>query len=646
MPGNNDVSFEVQVATGNRWTTDSIHPREAPAIKKAESLVAANNHDGVRILKESGNYKPRVVFEKACTGRPEKAITISTVTKAPFCKTYKDFYTFEARRTIGRLLRQYLDQEGMTALELLHDKWNLKNLQANDKLFLQAVHRIAGIQARSDNVDVRERIDFLFRTTKKLARRAADFEEIRKGEKHLKEKGIGPVLKWLAKGVSEENIDFCLDILLATHLAEVKDWSRKIERLLNILDKNPSDEAQARIDGVLAEILDGATALKEVLGPQKDMASALETMAQLAMGTYKTSSSRIKSSALGKLNQALSDYDLVLTRTVLLDRISQEFYGVKPLTDQTEASDRDAFLSIAGKVLSSFGLEGGPAMAEAVTRRMRMVCGRDGHDLSPEEGIAKVLAMFSGKAGQLGYLLDLSSGEFGQKNRVIVLQRMFNLIKRIKKFDELLPDNSSKDEKLALANWLFDRLGPSILPDEVSMMISVKIASLSGEDPEKVLKKLGDKVEKAADIADSAEDLDLSPSEFERIISETVSQGSALQEPVALPRRSFKKGETIFTRGDPGDEAYLIVAGTVELTVSNGDARRVLATISRGDIFGEMALIQNAPRMATAKAMEKTVVSIMSQEDYKKSIDKVTEVNRMIPRLLEVFSERLRAQVH
>jgi CRP/FNR family transcriptional regulator, cyclic AMP receptor protein len=66
-----------------------------------------------------------------------------------------------------------------------------------------------------------------------------------------------------------------------------------------------------------------------------------------------------------------------------------------------------------------------------------------------------------------------------------------------------------------------------------------------------------------------------------------------------IPAREFKAGDTIFKEGDDARELFVIQSGKVEIRLGN----RVLETFSDYNIFGEMALIDAAPRSATAMAI-------------------------------------------
>ena len=63
-----------------------------------------------------------------------------------------------------------------------------------------------------------------------------------------------------------------------------------------------------------------------------------------------------------------------------------------------------------------------------------------------------------------------------------------------------------------------------------------------------------------------------------------------------LKEKSFPSGATVFKAGDEADYAYLIGKGTVDIVSNSG---KVLDTLERGDLFGEMALLDDTVRSAT-----------------------------------------------
>lgn len=97
----------------------------------------------------------------------------------------------------------------------------------------------------------------------------------------------------------------------------------------------------------------------------------------------------------------------------------------------------------------------------------------------------------------------------------------------------------------------------------------------------------------------------------------------------------FQPGQIIVTQGTPGQAFYLIIAGRVEI-LRDGHS---LGAFGTGDFFGEMALLDQAPRSATIKAIEQTECLMLSSWDFKAQLEKYPSI---AVKLLEVLSRRLR----
>ena len=93
-----------------------------------------------------------------------------------------------------------------------------------------------------------------------------------------------------------------------------------------------------------------------------------------------------------------------------------------------------------------------------------------------------------------------------------------------------------------------------------------------------------------------------------------------------LQRQAFKPGDIIFKDGEEGRMAYIIQAGEVEIIKQIDDKENILGTIGEGGIFGEMALIDMKPRMASARAVQATTVICINQQMFE---DKMRTTNRL-----------------
>jgi hypothetical protein len=82
-----------------------------------------------------------------------------------------------------------------------------------------------------------------------------------------------------------------------------------------------------------------------------------------------------------------------------------------------------------------------------------------------------------------------------------------------------------------------------------------------------------------------------------------------------VPSETFRPGEMIFHQGDLSrSEAYLIDEGRVEVRRRNGEHERVLRTLMRGDLLGEVALFRDAPHSATAVALERVTLIVIPSD--------------------------------
>jgi CRP-like cAMP-binding protein len=97
----------------------------------------------------------------------------------------------------------------------------------------------------------------------------------------------------------------------------------------------------------------------------------------------------------------------------------------------------------------------------------------------------------------------------------------------------------------------------------------------------------------------------------------------------------FKKGATIIHEGTTGSNAYLLLSGSVEVYKKVGDEKLVLSRLVKGNIFGEMSLVDDKPRSATIVALEDTEVRILSRERFESMLEQ--NPRAVIPLLKQVF---------
>jgi len=98
---------------------------------------------------------------------------------------------------------------------------------------------------------------------------------------------------------------------------------------------------------------------------------------------------------------------------------------------------------------------------------------------------------------------------------------------------------------------------------------------------------------------------------------------------------SFPAGHTIFSAGDPGSVMYVILEGEVELSI-NGSVVEILGP---GEPFGEMALIEHAPRVATVTTRTACRLVVVSEKRF---LFMVQQTPHFALQIMRVMAERLR----
>lgn len=98
-------------------------------------------------------------------------------------------------------------------------------------------------------------------------------------------------------------------------------------------------------------------------------------------------------------------------------------------------------------------------------------------------------------------------------------------------------------------------------------------------------------------------------------------------------QRRLASGELLFREGDPGYEAYLIESGAMEVYVERPEGDRVLARLGPDDLFGEMALVGDQARSASARASEPTVLTAITHDMLSDHLERASPLLRHLLRV-------------
>jgi CRP-like cAMP-binding protein len=104
--------------------------------------------------------------------------------------------------------------------------------------------------------------------------------------------------------------------------------------------------------------------------------------------------------------------------------------------------------------------------------------------------------------------------------------------------------------------------------------------------------------------------------------------------------KEFPKGTVLFQEGEPGKDMFVLQSGKISISKKVRDVEKVLAVLGPGEFFGEMAIISNKPRNATATVMEDAKLLVIDPKTFEAMIRGNAEIAvRMIKKLAERLSE-------
>jgi CRP-like cAMP-binding protein len=99
-----------------------------------------------------------------------------------------------------------------------------------------------------------------------------------------------------------------------------------------------------------------------------------------------------------------------------------------------------------------------------------------------------------------------------------------------------------------------------------------------------------------------------------------------------LRLRRYRKDETIFHQGDPGDALYVVASGRVKVVLPSPDTGEpaILATLARGQFFGELAMLDGQPHSASVVALEPTEALVLGREDFERLFESEPSIRRSL----------------
>lgn len=445
------TKFEIRFNDQARWFVDKVYPDKAKAEKIYNDHVAneATQYYGVQLVRvwsrADGAEVEKVINEATLT--PKTApVRLANIDDAPICAHDEDYYALPARMMMGRLLRAYLDREGLIPSELLLSYDHGKRFMAGD-LVTSAIDRIATLQAKTMGIDSRKRRDALWTQVQSMI---DGLKAVQKTKAYQKiDTDDVQALYSLGRGLKHpigQNMAF-VKILMRSRSLE-----GKVEQLLAWLaDVNSEDgDNNAAIDGILdgfvAECLSSVLFIQDALGPQRSLASALIFLLDWMDGKVKESKGA-NPDFVRQTARYFKQGRLAQSRDVLFDFFLRQLSGKQPLVRHNPDEEEKAFLAIFHRVASPDGMVGGPDMAVALTRRYARGL-KQGGESGERLSIKWLLDTLTCGADRLVYLLALDQSDLGEAHPDIVHQGLYALHHTTRSIDDFFKSSISPKPRL------------------------------------------------------------------------------------------------------------------------------------------------------------------------------------------------------
>jgi len=113
-----------------------------------------------------------------------------------------------------------------------------------------------------------------------------------------------------------------------------------------------------------------------------------------------------------------------------------------------------------------------------------------------------------------------------------------------------------------------------------------------------------------------------------------------MSQPQVLSRRVVHRDQVIFREGEPGNVMFLVQSGRVQIWRGQPDDRVELGVVPQGGIFGEMAIFDGKPRMASASALEDTVLVQIQGDHVREALRKADPI---LTKLIKVVLDSTRS---
>ncbi|GHD58388.1 hypothetical protein GCM10017083_41280 [Thalassobaculum fulvum] len=463
-------SFEVLACREGRWTIETTATSQTDAEAFARKVLNKQGVSGVKVVREvarGDTARETVVFEQTRELRDSGKIFVNDVDEAPYCESVEEVFAGRGRQTINRLFRAYLDKNGVTATEVMHDFRELRRIVDADTLIASGVGKVATLQAKGrDDTDTGKRRDTLYGFLDEITARARAAAE--KKLPAIRTDGFDGAVGKIVASADPGQCDYLLRVVVARELVQQRSFFGKLAQTMDWAEPADDDRARALVDTYISDILANAETLQDLLGLQPSLGAALGSLIDLAQGRLEADSEGQPADSpealAGRLNALLGLEALPDSQAMLVDRVRRQLEAKSPLARGEPDEEAEAFRALIDKLMPGDDLFGGGSIAEALTHRQSRILNKGGI-AGLKEATGRLLPSFSDPARKAAYLLALSESRLVESIGDEISMQLEGLFIRPESVKQIVKDNRPPNKKMETITTVVKKVQGSGLAD-------------------------------------------------------------------------------------------------------------------------------------------------------------------------------------
>lgn len=371
---NKKKTYEVFLKKDDRWELYALCEEEKDAINEAQLLLRLGKTFAVKVVRHrvlsNTASSETVVYEATANPPKEKPIVISTpVGELAVCKVVDDLFTADGRRTIGQVMRDYLQRTNICTTELLHSFSHIRKLQDAQGLVNAGLHRVGSAQASALGVTAKERMQLLDTLVTQAQQKARAFAAERANFPDFKGQDLGALSGRILEKVGLEHHDYALNALISVWLFEYRSLLAKVDALARLAQDNVENGLVRQVDGILADTMIFAEVVQELFAPQPNLGTALRQMGAVVL-CRKGIVDQVANPTLKIMAGLIQRGQLPQTQAALADRLLREIGTDRPLDQRTPDQDGSLLDQLVLSLTGEDGtILGGERTHQAIERR-------------------------------------------------------------------------------------------------------------------------------------------------------------------------------------------------------------------------------------------------------------------------------------